>query len=331
MGAGSEEKDAEFARREVTNGLIGWQYDPCCGGTATDKEFGYHSLCQPNACLLNPGRNNNNIEYKIDFCIQSPSFVVQERDINNNLVQLQTSNLCCYTKTGELKKSPMDDPGTTRKSSITPTNFLEYFLTEIPAITQCERDYYDYRPINASNYETKMVIFNWGDPHIVTFDGFQYTFNPLGVYVLTKTKGDFTKQFQMQVSSRRRGNGTVFSGCILQDSSATVEFFVSDNNNVTLLINEDSIDVEQFQSLETDDVNFSRNNISTEFSFNLLTSDVIVRAFIGVTGAISFGLSPPFEIEGNLQGLLGNFDGSPENDLLSKGKKHLKILKVCVY
>ena len=179
------ETDADFARREAENGLIGWHYDPCCGGET--NYFGYHNLCpggETTKCLLNDGTNSKPVE----FCIQSPTMLLQELDINSNLVQISASNQCCYSDGGDLVELRSQDPGSVRKSSITLDNFLEFYLTEIPPRKHCsKRKYYQYRPWTDGDYAARMITINWGDPHITTLDGVQYTYNGLGVYVLTKT------------------------------------------------------------------------------------------------------------------------------------------------
>ena len=312
--------DATFAELEVTRGLIGWQYDPCCGGTTS--EFGYYKLCtggRSSGCPLNKNE-------QIDFCIQSPTIVLREKDVNNAIVQIPSSNQCCYTTAGDLITSADNKAGSTRKSSINGNNFLEFYLSEIPALKKCDdanqrtdNKYYAVRPISVGEYSGRMIIWIRGDPHIGTLDGFEYTYNGLGVYVLTKTKQGHPTNLTMQTTTRRVGNGTVFSGCFIKDSSASLEFYLNSSNEITVKIDGNEIDTQQFMNLETDEVHYSRNNVSTEFTFKMIESDFIVKAFIGDAGVVNFAVSPPFELEGALEGLLGNFDGVKENDLITKG------------
>ena len=115
------------------------------------------------------------------------------------------------------------------------------------------------------------------------------------------------------------GNGTVFSGFQMKDSSGSVEFYLNRINNVTVIIDGVEIDTRQFEQLDTNGVQFSRNNVSTEFSFKLMGSDFIVKAFVAEGEVVNLGLAPPFDLNGTLQGLMGNFDSDPSNDLLTKG------------
>ena len=311
--------DADMADLEVTAGLVGWQYDPCCSKTAqtsTTSEFGFQQFC----------RSGQKCQFNVDaaFCIQSPTLIFQERDINNNLVKISASNQCCYNYNGDLLKRGSANAGEARKSSITKNNFLEFFLSEIPPLNYCQRNqhlarYNAVRPITIGDYQSRLVIFNFGDPHLTTYDRFEYTFNGLGVYIITETMAGHPTNLTMQVSTRRIGNGTVFSGFHLKDFSASMEFYLNTINNVAVIIDGVEIDTRQFAQLDTDWVQFSRNNSSSEFSFKLLGSDFIVKALVGEGGVVNLGLAPPFELIGTLQGLMGNFDGAPENDLLTSG------------
>ena len=61
----------------------------------------------------------------------------------------------------------------------------------------------------------------YGDPHIRTLDGFQYTFNGLGEYTLIDTKyGDFTLQGRTAKARDDKGqetDATVFSAFAAKD------------------------------------------------------------------------------------------------------------------
>ena len=311
------ETDANFARREAENGLIGWRYDPCCGGDT--NYFGYDNLCpggETTKCLLNDGTNSNPVE----FCIQSPTMLLQELDINSNVVQISASNQCCYSDGGDLVKLRSQDTGSSRKSSFTAGNFVEFYLTEIPPRKHCtKQQYYEHRPETEGVYEPRIITINWGDPHITTLDGVQYTYNGLGVYVLMRTLDSHPSKLQVQISTRRVGNGTVFSGCSLRDTFASVEFYVSSANHISLLVGGTEVDFSRLATLNTNEVEYSRNDVSTEFQFKLIDSDFIMKILVNEAGLLNFVISPPFDFESNVEGLLGNFDGIQENDLVSRG------------
>ena len=87
------------------------------------------------------------------------------------------------------------------------------------------------------------VVAGWffGDPHIRTLDGFQYTFNGLGEYTLIETThGNFT--LQGRTAKARDANGTetdatVFSAFAAKDvDSDTVHVAMSSNQDGTSYI-----------------------------------------------------------------------------------------------
>ena len=76
----------------------------------------------------------------------------------------------------------------------------------------------------------------WGDPHIGTFDGLQYTFNGRGEYILITTNevGGFEVQGRASIAtdaSLNPINATVFSAFVGEESSsgAKVQVELSDD------------------------------------------------------------------------------------------------------
>ena len=61
----------------------------------------------------------------------------------------------------------------------------------------------------------------WGDPHFVTLDGKNYTFNGLGEYIMLDAKGGF---FQLQSRTRLaegEGTATVFCAAVVKESNSS--------------------------------------------------------------------------------------------------------------
>ena len=90
----------------------------------------------------------------------------------------------------------------------------------------------------------RLSAWFWGDPHIRTLDGGNYTFNGLGEYVMLDAQSG---TFQLQArTGQARGNsttGTVFvAGAAKEENTTTVEVRIKKNGkgeitkkNITLL------------------------------------------------------------------------------------------------
>ena len=76
----------------------------------------------------------------------------------------------------------------------------------------------------------------YGDPHIRTLDGFQYTFNGLGEYTLIETtRGNFTLQGRTAKAVDKNGaerEATIFSAFAARDTdSDTIHIGMTDEKD----------------------------------------------------------------------------------------------------
>ena len=71
----------------------------------------------------------------------------------------------------------------------------------------------------------------WGDPHIRTLDGGNYTFNGLGEYVMLDAQsGTFQLQARTGMASGNSTTGTVFvAGAAKEENTTTVEVRITKN------------------------------------------------------------------------------------------------------
>ena len=71
----------------------------------------------------------------------------------------------------------------------------------------------------------------WGDPHIRTLDGGNYTFNGLGEYVMLDAQsGTFQLQARTGMASGNSTTGTVFvAGAAKEENTTTVEVRIKEN------------------------------------------------------------------------------------------------------
>ena len=72
------------------------------------------------------------------------------------------------------------------------------------------------------SYNFLLLGWLWGDPHFVTLDGKNYTFNGLGEYIMTDARDGF---FQLQARTKlAKGDGTatVFSAAAAKEGNSSV-------------------------------------------------------------------------------------------------------------
>ena len=78
-------------------------------------------------------------------------------------------------------------------------------------------------------YQVVFCFFNkgwgWGDPHFVTLDGANYTFNGLGEYVMIDAQnGTFQLQARTSLAQGNSTTATIFTALAAKESNtATVE------------------------------------------------------------------------------------------------------------
>ena len=155
----------------------------------------------------------------------------------------------------------------------------------------------------------------FGDPHILTLDGHQYTFNGKGEFILLTTlDSSFTLQGRM-LDTRQDFKGTVFMAFVAkQFDSSAVQFEVSEQMNV--MVDGDVLDFSELNIQTFDNVivsNLGNNSFSARFSSgvyiklkqnNGIISDIIVTV--------------PSEFYENTRGLLGIYNRNPSDDLLPR-------------
>ncbi len=160
---------------------------------------------------------------------------------------------------------------------------------------------------------------NWGDPHIATPDLNRYSFQAVGDYLLTKsTEPDDTFEVQVRYAPFESG-GKQWSGenaLAMMVGDTKVEFYAQTGGVVDIYINEVLTDI------NPGDLLAFRGGIITHQDDKLLISwldGTLLEASLDAP-------DPTREVRGftriyfpgsrrnHVQGLLGNFDGNPDND-----------------
>lgn len=250
------------------------------------------------------------------FCFvqRFPSFV-----FSDNI--LFARQLCCYSLVnfGALLTSALEGGNLLLFGNGRGLTEELRFKTTCCAVGLCDL-FYQQRPSDhCFRYFPPRFTWGWGDPHITTLDGRLYTFNGWGEYTLTKVplsqqNGTFVLQGRTQPVEN--STATQFSAFAFGDPNSPYIQISYENNEFVVLHNGDDVsanvstvndtyslaDVEIFREAE--------NSVVTVFPYD---ASVTVEVAAGLP---NFVLTLPQSLQGETQGLLGNFNGNTTDDLV---------------
>ncbi|WP_194924196.1 VWD domain-containing protein [Catenulispora pinisilvae] len=154
-----------------------------------------------------------------------------------------------------------------------------------------------------------------GDPHFTTFDGRQYDFQTVGEFVLAKADGIEVQARQAPLFDSRLAS--VNSAVGLRVGSDRLSFAMQDQDQDGIRIQLNGVDIVP----STDPLTLPGGGtlvVADDGQFETRWPDG-TEARIGTMS--SWGLSlvvvPSTTLRGKTQGLLGNYDGDPSNDLVT--------------
>ena len=160
-----------------------------------------------------------------------------------------------------------------------------------------------------------------GDPHIVTLDGLQYTFNGKGEFTLIGTPDDsFTLQGRMIPAVDTNGSAvlaTVFSAIVgKQGDSDSIQFELTENGT-TAFVNNEPVDFSVLSEQEFNNVTVSdlgNSTLSATFSSGAYLE---VKEENGIISVVIVSLPEHFK-DVPTHGLMGSFNGNTSDDLLPR-------------
>ena len=163
------------------------------------------------------------------------------------------------------------------KKSINNAQHIMNFAYEVDLIQSCREKpglnslYTKNRPVVTGRYVPRRAVIIRADPHMTTFDGFDYTFIGLGVYNFMELLSSGLKKvrLRMEVSTRRIGDGTVFSGFAIEEGERSIQFHTDIDGISYLFINEEAVQIEQMSKRNKGGVMYRRNENATRLSFFL--------------------------------------------------------------
>ena len=165
---------------------------------------------------------------------------------------------------------------------------------------------------------TYFVATAIGDPHIITLDGFKYTFNGKGEFILIDY---INKRFMLQgrmVEIPSSQQATVFSAVVgKQHDSDAVQFEINQQQNgIDVIVGGRKINFEGI-------IQENFNNVIVFY----LGDDTFAASFSGgcyikvkeENGFISvFSVTAPASFKGLTHGLMGNYNGDTTDDLIPR-------------
>ncbi|XP_041471054.1 sushi domain-containing protein 2-like isoform X2 [Lytechinus variegatus] len=206
-----------------------------------------------------------------------------------------------------------------------------------------EKECFEYTKVRPTTdcvaYEPPTIALSFGDPHYITMDRTNFTFNGLGEYTLLRYAMSGTKtgpfDFELQGrqiktldSSGREVDVTQLSSVAMQDSGSDTIFVEASASSGMDVYRRGTEDNAEWQS-----VYFSQQTFTdlqgcavgvTEFQLDVEIHGVVVmfkETGIGVAvnyhdGMLAVQPILPSTIDSeHLSGLLGNMDGDPSNDM----------------
>ncbi|XP_070554203.1 protein mesh-like [Ptychodera flava] len=258
---------------------------------------------------------------------------------------------CCYNKKGALLYSEDSfGAGPSHRShhdgvypykSVGKIPYLSHFNDDIrPWIrccvytnfdeTHCREIYFARRPSNnCGNYSAPKPGIMFGDPHIITLDGHQYTFNGFGEFtMLDISNRTFTLQGRM-APLESNNIATVFNAFAMKSNSSDIihvernqrrmlDAYVRQEGEVEWLF----IDFEENSWWNFQGVSVSRTNISDN-KISILFENGISIEVSAIGQAMSLIFLAPTTYKNLTQGLMGTWNDDPSDDFMVPEGYHL--------
>ncbi|XP_045707167.1 mucin-4 isoform X3 [Phyllostomus hastatus] len=180
--------------------------------------------------------------------------------------------------------------------------------------------YHQRQPrISCAWYQPPRPAWMFGDPHITTLDGANYTFNGLGDFLLVRAR-DGNSSFLLQgrtaqTGSARATNFIAFAAQYNTSSLApiTIQWLLEPNDRVHVWLNNQAVTFEDGEDQEifnTTGVVMNRNGSLVSASLD----GTVIVSVIALSNILHASCSLPEEYRNHTEGLLGVWNDSPGDD-----------------
>ncbi|XP_072178726.1 sushi domain-containing protein 2-like [Diadema setosum] len=257
---------------------------------------------------------------------------------------------CCYGKDGNIMNAALQQGWKpsgglsylVHQDGVSPFQhpgkvpFLSHFIADVLPLSYCctyqeslsessERStgcasYIERRPSQVcDNYEPPSMALGNGDPHITTLDMKTYTFNGHGEFLLLQTlDGVFTLQSRTRPFSDTQA--TVFVAIAAQCiGSDVIHVELVDTQSMDVYVRPrdgddfEKVDFEQAEQQTYDGVSLTGRNISDNGVQVVFNAGVTLQ-LKAAEGALSILLVTPRFFRNNTRGLMGSWNGNPDDD-----------------
>ncbi|KAM5332822.1 mucin-4 isoform 4-T4 [Glossophaga mutica] len=180
--------------------------------------------------------------------------------------------------------------------------------------------YHQRQPrISCAWYRPPRPAWMFGDPHITTFDGVNYTFNGLGDFLLVRAR-DGNSSFLLQGRTAQTGSAqaTNFIAFAAQYNtsslaSITIQWLLEPNDTIHVWLNNQTVTFEDGKDQEifnTTGVVMNRNGSLVSASLD----GTVIVSVIALSNILHASCSFPEEYRNRTEGLLGVWNGYPGDD-----------------
>ena len=168
--------------------------------------------------------------------------------------------------------------------------------------------------------EPLSVARGFGDPHLVTLDGYKYTFNGKGEFILVETtdegfilQGRMVEQPRSNDSNQTISGGTVFGAFVAKENNSDTVQFEINQQGLVALVNGDLVDFGMVVSQRFANVTVSDNGNGTLSADFTSGNSIQVTERNGIISDILITISNKYF--NRTRGLLGQFNGDTTDDL----------------